>query len=154
MNVGRTLLRTMEFSQQLDLLHKHITHSELPVQKSDSFDKQCMLLEQYLGENTFQTTYKKMNRVNILSGLFALPVLLIVAAAFIYGRYIDRGYDVFGFFMDHPVLYLVPAALIVVTLVLAVFHSVLRRKLYGRIYPELTSKLQMNASSGVSLSGR
>ncbi|GGF99088.1 hypothetical protein GCM10010912_49800 [Paenibacillus albidus] len=48
--------------------------------------------------------------------------------------------------MDHPVLYLVPAALIVVTLMLAVFHSALRRKLYGRIYQELKSKLGMNAS--------
>ncbi|ATP40028.1 hypothetical protein CSE16_08190 [Solibacillus sp. R5-41] len=144
MNVGRAVLRSLEFSHELDLLHKHITHSQLPVRKSDSFDNQCILLEQYLGEDTFQSTYKKMKRVNILSGLFALPVLLIVAAAFVYGRWIDRDYDIFGFFVEHPVLYIVPAVLIVVTLVLAAFHSLLRRKLYGRIYPELKYKLQMN----------
>ncbi|MNC47315.1 hypothetical protein D3C75_963680 [compost metagenome] len=68
---------------------------------------------------------------------------MVIAAAFIYGRYINRGYDVFGYFVDHPLLYLVPAALIVVTLVLAVFHSALRRKVYGRIYPELKSKLHV-----------
>lgn len=144
MNVGRSVLRSLEFSHELDLLHKHITHSQLPVRKSDSFDNQCILLEQYLGEDTFQSTYKKMKRVNILSGLFALPVLLIVAAAFVYGRWINRDYDVFGFFVEHPVLYIVPAVLIVVTLVLAAFHSLLRRKLYGRTYPELKYKLQMN----------
>lgn len=146
MNMGRVILRSLEFSQELDLLHKHIKRNELPVPLSDSFDKQVTLLEQYLGENAFQSTYKKMKKVNILSGLFALPVLLIVAAAFIYGRYIDRDYDVFGFFVDHPVLYLVPAALIVVTLVLAAFHSALRRKLYGRIYQELKSKLKTDAA--------
>ncbi|WNS42332.1 DUF6097 family protein [Paenibacillus sp. MMS20-IR301] len=146
MNMGSAVLRTLEFSQELDLLHKHITGSGLPVSKSDSFDKQVILLEQYQGEDTFQSTYKTMKRVNILSGLFALPVLLIVAAAFIYGRYIDRDYDVFGYFVDHPVMYLVPAALIVVTLVLAMFHSALRRKLYGSIYPDLKRKLGMNAA--------
>jgi hypothetical protein len=145
MNMGKALLSQMEFSQELDMLHKHITKSELEVPKSDSFDKQCMLLEESLGEHAFQSTYKKMKKVNILSGLFALPVLLIIAAAFIYGRFIDRDYDVFGFFVDHPVLYLVPAVLIVVTLVLAMFHSALRKKLYGHIYPELKSKLGMNA---------
>lgn len=143
MNMGRAVLQTLEFSQELDVLHKHISHEGLPVKKSDSFDKQVMLLEQYLGEDAFQSTYTKMKRVNILSGLFALPVLLVIAAAFIYGRYINRGYDVFGYFVDHPLLYLVPAALIVVTLVLAVFHSALRRKVYGRIYPELKSKLHV-----------
>ena len=144
MNVGRAVLRSLEFSHELDLLHKHITDSQLSVRKSDSFDNQCILLEQYLGEDTFQSTYKKMKRVNILSGLFALPVLLIVAAAFVYGRWINRDYDVFGFFVEHPVLYIVPAVLIVVTLVLAAFHSLLRRKLYGRIYLELKYKLQLD----------
>lgn len=144
MNIGKTIQQSLEFSQELDLLHKHISSNELKVQKSDSFDKQVMLLEQYLGEDTFQSTYKKMKRVNILSGLFALPVLLIIAAAFIYGRWIDRDYDIFGFFVDNPVLYIVPAALIVVTLVLAVAHSSIRKNLYGRIYHELKYKLQMN----------
>ncbi|MFF2911483.1 hypothetical protein [Paenibacillus sp. NPDC057934] len=58
-----------------------------------------------------------MKKVNILSGLFALPVLLVVAAV-----------------------------LIVVTLVLAAFHSALRRKLYGHIYLERKSKLRMNTN--------
>jgi hypothetical protein len=141
MNMGGAILRTLEFSQELDMLHKHITHSNLPVKKSDSFDKQCTLLEDHLGEDAFASTYKKMKKTNILSGLFALPVLLVVAVAAIYGRYINRGYDVFGFFVDHPVLYIVPAALVIVTLLLAAYHSVLRKKLYGRIYPELKSKL-------------
>ncbi|WP_175406374.1 DUF6097 family protein [Bacillus sp. FJAT-27264] len=47
MNMGKTLLSSMEFSQELDLLHKHITNRELPVSKSDSFDKQCMLTYAY-----------------------------------------------------------------------------------------------------------
>ncbi|MEK3900195.1 MULTISPECIES: DUF6097 family protein [unclassified Paenibacillus] len=146
MNAGRAIVRTMEFSHELDVLHNYITQSKMPVRKSDSFDKQVMLLEEAQGESAFQSTYKKMKKVNILSGLFALPVLLVVAIAAIYGRYINRGYDVFGYFVDHPVLYIVPAALIVVTLVLALYHSALRRKLYGRIYPELKRKLEIDAA--------
>lgn len=146
MNAGRAILRTMEFSHELDVLHNYITQSKMPVRKSDSFDKQVMLLEEAQGENAFQSTYKKMKKVNLLSGLFALPVLLVVAVAVIYGKYINRGYDVFGYFVDHPVLYIVPAALIVVTLVLALYHSALRRKLYGQIYPELKRKLGLNAA--------
>lgn len=146
MNAGREILRTMEFSHELDVLHNYITQSKMPVRKSDSFDKQVILLEEAQGENAFQSTYKKMKKVNLLSGLFALPVLLVIAVAAIYGKFINRGYDVIGYFMDHPVLYIVPAALVVVTLVLAVYHSALRRKLYGRIYPELKSKLGLDAA--------
>lgn len=143
MNYGRALHNVLEFSHQLDVLHKHMTESNLPVRKSDSFDRQCFLLEQHLGEDVYQTTYKKMKKVNLLSGITALPVLLVIAVAYIYSRWIDKELDMFGFFIDHPVLYLVPAVLIVVTLVLAVYHSILRKKLYYRIYPELKSRLHI-----------
>ncbi len=59
MNFGKILNETLEFSAQLDILHKHITKNDLQVQKSDSFDKQCFLLERYIGENCFQSTHKK-----------------------------------------------------------------------------------------------
>ncbi|SYX84057.1 DUF6097 family protein [Paenibacillus alvei] len=144
MNIGKVVVETLEFSQQLDILHKHITRNDLPVQKSDSFDKQCFLLERYIGEDIFQSTYKKMKTVNILSGVIALPVLLVIVVAYIYSRWIDRKYDIFGLFLNNPILYIIPAVLIVVTLVLALFHALLRKKLYYWIYPELKSKLKVN----------
>ncbi|MFB6367469.1 DUF6097 family protein [Paenibacillus elgii] len=135
----------MESSKQLDLLHKHMIQNNLPVQKSDSFDEQCFLLEQYIGEDIFQSTHKKMKTINILSGVFALPVLLVIVVAYIYNRWIHRKVDIVGFFVDNPVLYIIPAVLIVVTLILALFYYSLRKKLYDRIYPELKDKLKINA---------
>lgn len=59
MNAGRAILKTMEFSHELDVLHNYITQSKMPVRKSDSFDKQVMLLEEAQGESAFQSTYKR-----------------------------------------------------------------------------------------------
>ncbi|OVE66934.1 hypothetical protein CCS79_16770 [Clostridium diolis] len=143
MNFGKILNETLEFSAQLDILHKHITKNDLQVQKSDSFDKQCFLLERHIGENCFQSTHKKMNTVNILSGIFAFPVLLIILVAYIYGKWIDRKFNIFEFFLNNPILYIIPAILIVITLVLAIYHSILRKNLYYNIYPELKRKLMI-----------
>ncbi|WP_018750622.1 DUF6097 family protein [Paenibacillus sanguinis] len=143
MNVGRILLKTLEFSHELDVLHKHITTNQLPVRKSDSFDKQCFFLEEYLKEDTYQSVYRKMNAVNKWSGIVAAPVFLIIAVAFVYGKWINPSFDVIGFFVDNPMLYIVPAILIVITLMLALVHQILRKKLYEQIYPRLKAKLEV-----------
>jgi len=143
MSFGKIIHETLEFSNELDILHKHITKNDLQVQKSDSFDKQCFLLERYMGEDCFQSTHKKMNTVNILSGIFAFPVLLMILIVYIYGKWIDKKFDMFGFFLNNPVLYIIPAILIGITLILAIYHSTLRKNLYYKIYPELKRKLMI-----------
>lgn len=142
MNFGKILNETLEFSAQLDILHKHITKNDLQVQKSDSFDKQCFLLERYIGENCFQSTHKNEYRQHSIRN-FCLPVLLIILAAYIYGKWIDRKFNIFEFFLNNPILYIIPAILIVITLVLAIYHSILRKNLYYNIYPELKRKLMI-----------
>jgi hypothetical protein len=134
---------TLEFSNELDILHKHIIKNNLQVQKSDSFDKQCVLLEQHIGQESFKVTNKKMNTVNIMSGVFAVPVLIMIVVGYIYDKWIDKNFDVLGFVLNKPILYIIPAVLIVVTLLLATYHSSLRKKLYYDIYPELKRKLRV-----------
>ncbi|WP_242841810.1 DUF6097 family protein [Clostridium beijerinckii] len=138
---GKILYETLEFSNELDILHKHITKNNLQVQKSDSFDKQCFLLERYIGEEHFQSIHKKMNIVNIMSGVFAFPVFIIILMVYVYAKWIDKKFDVFGFFLNNPVLYIIPAILIGVTIILAIYHSILSKNLYYKIYPELKRKL-------------
>lgn len=46
-------------------------------------------------------------------------------------------------FLNNPILYIIPAILIVITLVLAIYHSILRKNLYYNIYPELKRKLMI-----------
>lgn len=143
MGFGKISNETLEFSNELDILHKHIIKNNIQVQKSDSFDKQCALLEQHIGEESFKDTNKKMNIVNIMSGIFALPVLIMIVVGYIYGKWIDKNFDVFGFVLNNPVLYIIPAILIGVTLLLAIYHSILSKKLYYEIYPELKRKLRV-----------
>ena len=143
MGFGKNSNETLEFSNELDILHKHIIKNNLHVQKSDSFDKQCVLLEQHIGEESFKVTNKKMNTVNIMSGIFAVPVLIMIVVGYIYDKWIDKNFDVLGFVLNNPVLYIIPAVLIVFTLLLATYHSNLRNNLYCKIYPELKKKLRV-----------
>lgn len=143
MGFGRTSYETLEFSNELDILHKHIIKNNLQVQKTDSFDKQCFFLEQHIGEESFKATNKKMNTVNIMSGVFAVPVLIMIVVGYIYDKWIDKNFDVFEFLLNNPVLYIIPIVLIGVTLILASYHSILRKKLYYNIYPELKRKLRV-----------
>ncbi|OOM78360.1 hypothetical protein CLPUN_19690 [Clostridium puniceum] len=141
MNFGRILHETLEFSNELDILHKHITKNNLQVQKSDSFDKQCFLLERSIGEERFKSTHKKMSIVNIMSGIIAFPVLLVILAAYIYAKWINKNFDVFRFILNNPEIYIIAAVLLGITLILAMYHSILHKKLYYKIYPELKRKI-------------
>ncbi|AQR96416.1 DUF6097 family protein [Clostridium saccharoperbutylacetonicum] len=143
MGFGKILHEALEFSNELDILHRHITKNNLQVQKSDSFEKQCFLLERYMGEEHFQSIHKKMNIVNIMSGVFAFPVLLIILMVYVYAKWIDKKFDVFGFFLNNPALYIVPAVLIAVTIIFAIYHCILRNNLYYKIYPKLKEKLRV-----------
>jgi H+/gluconate symporter-like permease len=140
---GKKSNETIEFSNELDILHKHIIKNNLQVQKSDSFDKQCFFLEQHIGEENFKVTYKKMNIINIISGISALPIFIMVMVVCIYNKWIDKNFDVFGFIINNPALYIIPVVLLIITLILSNYYSILRKKLYHEIYPELKRKLSV-----------
>jgi hypothetical protein len=142
MNIGGTLSQTLEFSQQLDILHKHISKHELPVKKSDSFDKQCILLEEYIGETDFLNYYKIMKTANYLSGLIAAPVTIAVIIIVIYAK-LNKDFNVGLFILNNPIIYVAAGILLVLVLLISMYFYLIKRKLYGRIYPSIKRKLNI-----------
>ncbi|MDU4962394.1 MAG: DUF6097 family protein [Sporomusaceae bacterium] len=142
MNPGRILAEALEFSQELDDLHKHISATNLPVKKSDSFDKQCLLLEDYLGGNAFRTYHKKMKTANMLSGVLAAPVLVAIVVFILIDKF-NSDFNVFKFILDNPVIYILAGILLVAVLSVAWYFRHVKNKLYGEIYPAMKDRLNM-----------
>jgi hypothetical protein len=140
---GKNSNETLEFSNELDTLHKHIIKNNLQVQKSDSFDKQCVLLEEHIGEENFKVINKKMNTVNIMSGIFAVPILIMIVVGYVYYKWIDKSFDPFSFLLNNPALYIISAVLIGVAAIFSISYYILRKRLYYKIYPELKRKLRV-----------
>ncbi len=146
MNIGGTIKQTLEFSEQLDILHKHISKYELPVKKSDSFDKQCILLEEYIGQSDYLICYKKMKTANYLSGLIAAPVLIAVIIFYVYAK-LNRDFDIAHFIINNSIIYIVAGVLFVLTLLISLYFYLTKRKLYGTIYPSLKKSLHINGDA-------
>jgi hypothetical protein len=140
---GKILDEALEFRNELGILHKHITKNNLQVSKSDSFEKQCLLLEQYIGEESFKSTHKKMSIITIILRIIIFFVLLVTLGIYAYVEWINKNFDVFSFILNYPAIYIISAFLFGVILILAMYYSILRKKLYYKIYPEFKSKLMI-----------
>lgn len=137
------IFEALEFNNELDILHKHITKNNLRVQKSDYFEKQCLLLEHQIGEENFKSTHKKLNIANIMLKLIAFSSLFVILAAYIYVKWINENFDIFKFIINNPAIYILSAFLLGMILILNIYNSILRKRLYYKIYPELKRKLRV-----------
>jgi hypothetical protein len=142
MNIGREVGDVLHFSEQLDILHKHITLNELPVKKRDTFDEQCILLEEYLGEDNYKRVYKKMRTLNILSGIMAFPILLLIIGVIVYSK-LNKDVDIFAFILNNTFLWIGAGVLLAVIVIVSLLFYITKNKLYNNIYPELKSKLHI-----------
>jgi hypothetical protein len=136
------LYENSEFNKELDILHKHITKNNLRVKKSDYFEKQCLLLEDHIGEERFKLTHKKLKSVNILLKLISFFCLFIILAAYIYVTWINENFNIFEFIIDNPATYIICAFLLGIILILSLYNSILHKRLYYKIYPELKKSLK------------
>lgn len=143
MNVGREVGNVLHFSEQLDILHKHISINELPVKKRDTFDEQCILLEEYLGEDNYKNVYKKMRTLNILSGVMAFPILLLIIGVIVYSK-INKDIDIFAFILENTIIWIAAGVLLAVILIVSLLFYITKNKLYNKIYPELKNKLNIH----------
>jgi hypothetical protein len=137
------LYENSEFNKELDILHKHITKNNIPINKSDYFDKQCFLLEDHISEDLFKFTHKKLRSVNILLKLISFSCLFVILAAYIYVKWINENFNIFKFIIDNPATYIICAFLFGIILILSLYNSILHKKLYYKIYPELKKKLRV-----------
>lgn len=143
MNVGREVGDVLHFSEQLDILHKHISLNELPVKKRDTFDEQCILLEEYLGEDNYKRVYKKMRTLNILSGIMAFPILLLIVGVIIYSK-LNKEVDIFAFILNNTFIWIGAGVLLAIIVIISLLFYITKSKLYNKVYPELKSKLNIH----------
>lgn len=142
MNIGRMLGEALELSQELDDLHKYITDRQLPVKKSDDFYKQCILLEEYVGSNTFKSYHKKMKNSNLLSGLIAAPVTIAIIILIAMDKF-SKNFDAIQFYMDSVVLQGASGVLFVMVIAVSLYFYYIKNKLHGEIYTKLKQQLNM-----------
>lgn len=142
MNIGREVGNVLHFSEQLDILHKHISFNELPVKKRDAFDEQCILLEEYLGEDNYKNVYKRMRTLNILSGVMAFPVLLLIVGVIVYSK-LNEEVNIFAFILENTFLWIGAGVLLALILIVSLLFYITKNKLYNKIYPELKHKLNI-----------
>lgn len=142
MNIGREVGNVLHFSEQLDILHKHISLNELPVKKRDAFDEQCIHLEEYLGEDNYKNVYKRMRTLNILSGVMAFPVLLLIIGVIVYSK-LNEEVNIFAFILENTFLWIGAGVLLALILIVSLLFYITKNKLYNKIYPELKHKLNI-----------
>jgi hypothetical protein len=100
-------------------------------------------LEEYLGEDNYKKVYKKMRTLNILSGVMAFPILLLIIGVIIYSK-INKDIDIFAFILENTIIWFAAGVLLAVICMVSLLFYITKNKLYNKIYPELKNKLNIH----------
>ncbi|MDC9819207.1 DUF6097 family protein [Pectobacterium polonicum] len=98
MGLISTLGKSLDNAQRLKELHQHIERYNVPVTSKDDLFQQFIEIERYLGGTDYASIHAKKSKVNILTGIFAMPIL-IFALFFIpdrYLKYFNIEFDIAG----------------------------------------------------------
>lgn len=91
----RILGETLENAEILKDVQYHIKDKRLPISLKDDLNKQVVEVEKYFGETEFEKLELKKNKINVWTGILAVPVLIYCIALFL-SRYIHN----FGINLD------------------------------------------------------
>lgn len=91
----RILGETLENAEILKDVQYHIKDKRLPISLKDDLNKQVIEVEKYFGETEFEKLELKKNKINVWTGILAVPVLIYCVALFL-SRYIHN----FGINLD------------------------------------------------------
>lgn len=91
----RILGETLENAEILKDVQYHIKDKRLPISLKDDLNKQIVEVEKYFGETEFEKLELKKNKINVWTGILAVPVLIYCVALFL-SRYIHN----FGINLD------------------------------------------------------
>lgn len=91
----RILGETLENAEILKDVQYHIKDKRLPISLKDDLNKQVVEVEKYFGETEFEKLELKKNKINVWTGILAVPVLIYCVALFL-SRYIHN----FGINLD------------------------------------------------------
>jgi len=90
-----TLTEMLDNAQLLKELHIVIAENQLDITSKDDLNAQIIEIDDYLGRNEYAQLLHKKNRVNIGTGILALPILLFCILLFAgkYSHYFSIGFD-------------------------------------------------------------
>ncbi|EXE63765.1 hypothetical protein J580_0887 [Acinetobacter sp. 1542444] len=89
----------LESAEILKNIQYHIKDNRLPISLKDDLNKQVIEVEKYFGEDDFEKLEVKKNKINIWTGVLAVPILIYCIALFL-SRYVHN----FGINIDVDVL--------------------------------------------------
>lgn len=70
------LMESISNSQLLKEIHYILDENRLPIASKDELDSQVIELEKYLHGSEYSAINAKKNKVNIWTGVLALPILI------------------------------------------------------------------------------
>jgi len=85
----RILGETLEDAEILKDVQYHIKDKRLPISLKDDLNRQIVEVEKYFGKDEFKKLEVKKNRINIWTGILAVPILIYCIALFL-SRYIHN----------------------------------------------------------------
>ncbi|MFG0223863.1 DUF6097 family protein [Providencia stuartii] len=82
MGIITALGKSIENSQLLRLLHQEIERNDVKLDCRDDLNDQLLDIARYMSDDEYLSVVKIKRRVNILSGITALPVLILAILLF------------------------------------------------------------------------
>jgi len=85
----RILGESLENAEILKDVQYDIKDRRLPISLKDDLNKQVIEIEKYFGEDDFEKLEVKKNKINIWTGILAVPILIYCIALFL-SRYLHN----------------------------------------------------------------
>ncbi|MBE2163144.1 hypothetical protein IIQ44_17020 [Acinetobacter oleivorans] len=85
----RILGESLENAEILKDVQYDIKDRRLPISLKDDLNKQVIEIEKYFGEDDFEKLEVKKNKINIWTGILAVPILIYCIALFL-SRYVHN----------------------------------------------------------------
>lgn len=121
----RILGEALEGAEILKNVQHHIVDNRLPISLKDDFNKQIIEIENYFREDEFKKLEVKKNKINIWTGIFAIPILVYCIALFA-SRYAHNfGINIDVNMMNHMLFDSIFKYLWVVILYAAIFFGLI-----------------------------
>ncbi len=79
----------LESAEIMKNIQYHIKDNRLPISLKDDLNKQVIEVEKYFGEDDFEKLEIKKNKINIWTGVLAVPILIYCIALFL-SRYVHN----------------------------------------------------------------
>ena len=84
-----------------------------------------------------------MRTLNILSGIMAFPILLLIVGVIVYSK-LNKEVNIFAFILENTYIWIGAGVLLAMILIVSLLFYITKNKLYYKIYPELKNKLHIN----------